>query len=222
MNNFAEYFLPERRIFLENISYETVETEKSTETRRLGCRDTVVSQLILPVGVKFIFNRRLAFEPEAVFTLSVSFGVMLRFDAARRDEVNWREVNLVQEFTRNFPALLSELSARTTLLAAQITSSAGGVPIVASPPAKVNMTGFRREEEAKTSDPMRSETSNAAGNVSPIVTENGTPTFSDAAVQRSDEASHNEAPGDSSDSAARDMRPDAHEDPSNDASVDMA
>lgn len=136
MNNFSEYFLPERRIFLENVSYETVEGERTAEARRLGCRDTVVSQLILPVGIKFVFNRRLAFEPEALFTLSVSFGVLLRFDEARRDEVNWREVNLVKEFTRAFPALLSELSARSSLLAAQITSAAGGVPIVASPPPR--------------------------------------------------------------------------------------
>lgn len=136
MDNFDEYFLRERKIFLENISYETVQSSKSEASRRLGCRDTVVAQLIMPAGVKFIFNRRLSFEPEALFTLSVSFGVFLRFDDARRDEVDWKEVNLVKEFTKSCPALLSELSARTTLLAAQITSSAGGVPIVASPPAR--------------------------------------------------------------------------------------
>lgn len=75
MDNFDEYFLRERKIFLENISYETVQSSKSEASRRLGCRDTVVAQLIMPAGVKFIFNRRLSFEPEALFTLSVSFGV---------------------------------------------------------------------------------------------------------------------------------------------------
>ena len=101
---------------------------------RLGCRDTVVAQLIGERGVKIIFNRRLAFEPEALFTLSVSFGVFLRFDPSRMGEVNWQEVNIVNEFTKANPAIMSELNARTTLLVSQITSSAGGVPIVTGNP----------------------------------------------------------------------------------------
>ena len=134
MDNFNTYFLKDRRIFLENISYETVKTDKATAQRRLGCRDTVVAQLLGPQGVKIIFNRRLNFEPEALFTLSVSFGVFMRFDPARAGEVNWQEVNIVKEFTRDCPALLSELNARTTLLVAQITSASGGAPIVTSNP----------------------------------------------------------------------------------------
>ena len=134
MENFNEYFTRERKVFLENISYETVKTEKLSETRRLGCRDTVVSQLIMPTGVKFIFNRRLNFDPEALFTLSVSFGVFLRFDPARRDEIDWKSVNLVAEFTRHCPTVLADMTARTTLLVAQITSAAGATPIIATPP----------------------------------------------------------------------------------------
>ena len=133
MENFNDYFLKEKKLFLENINYETVKSDKKT-MMRLGCRDTVVAQLIGERGVKIIFNRRLAFEPEALFTLSVSFGVFLRFDPARIGEVNWQEVNIVNEFTRANPAIMSELNARTTLLVSQITSSAGGVPIVTGNP----------------------------------------------------------------------------------------
>ncbi|MBR5447240.1 MAG: hypothetical protein IKV40_02335 [Clostridia bacterium] len=133
MENFNEYFIKEKNLFLENINYETVKAEKKS-MMRLGCRDTVIAQLIGDVGVKVIFNRRLAFEPEALFTLSVSFGVFLRFDPARRGEVNWHEVNIVNEFTKANPAVLSELSSRTTLLVSQITSSAGGVPIITGNP----------------------------------------------------------------------------------------
>ena len=134
MDNFNEYFLRERRVFLENINYETVKTEQGTSQRRLGCRDTVVAQLIGGKGVKIIFNRRLNFEPEAIFTLSVSFGVFLRFDPTRMGEVNWQEVNIVKEFTRSCPAVMGELNARTTALVAQITSASGGIPIVTGNP----------------------------------------------------------------------------------------
>ncbi|MBQ6789389.1 MAG: hypothetical protein IJO81_04310 [Clostridia bacterium] len=133
MENFNGYFLKEKKLFLENINYETVKSDKKA-LMRLGCRDTVVAQLIADRGVKVIFNRRLAFEPEALFTLSVSFGVFLRFDPSRIGEVNWQEVNIVNEFTKANPAIMSELNARTTLLVSQITSSAGGVPIVTGNP----------------------------------------------------------------------------------------
>ncbi len=133
MENFNQYFLKEKNLFLENINYETVKSDKKA-MMRLGCRDTVVAQLIGDRGVKVIFNRRLAFEPEALFTLSVSFGVFLRFDPSRVGEVNWHEVNIVNEFTKANPAIMSELNARTTLLVSQITSSAGGVPIVTGNP----------------------------------------------------------------------------------------
>lgn len=137
MENFNEYFLHNRKVFLENISYETVKVEgPQPSKRRLGCKDTVVAQLILPAGVKIIFNRRLNFEPEALFTLSVSFGVFMKFDPSRYGEVNWQEVNIVGEFTKSCPEVLADLTARTTLLVAQITSSAGATPLIASLPAK--------------------------------------------------------------------------------------
>lgn len=151
MDNFKSYFLKERRVFLENINYETVKGENRNEgERRLGCRDTVVSQLISPIGVKIIFNRRLNFEPEAIFTLSVSFGVFMLFDPARRDEIDWNEVNIVKEFTKDCPEILTELTSRATLLTAQITSAAGNTPIITAVPVrKMNESGeVSRTEES--------------------------------------------------------------------------
>lgn len=141
MENLNRYFLKDRKIFLENINYETVKAESADAQRRLGCRDTVVAQLIGDRGVKIIFNRRLNFEPEALFTLSVSFGVFLRFDPTRYGEVNWKEVNIVKQFTSDCPALMGELNARTTMLVAQITSASGGIPIVTGNPHESKSNG---------------------------------------------------------------------------------
>ena len=152
MDNFKSYFLKEKRVFLENINYETVKGENRNEgERRLGCRDTVVSQLISPIGVKIIFNRRLNFEPEAIFTLSVSFGVFMLFDPARRDEIDWNEVNIVKEFTKDCPEILTELTSRATLLTAQITSAAGNTPIITAVPVrKMNESGEPPRTEEST------------------------------------------------------------------------
>ena len=153
MENFKSYFLKEKRVFLENINYEIVKGEnRNSGERRLGCRDTVISQLISPVGVKIIFNRRLNFEPESMFTLSVSFGVFMIFDPQRREEIDWNEVNIVKEFTKDCPEILAELSSRATLLTAQITSAAGNTPIItAVPMQKMNEGGEIPNGENKNS-----------------------------------------------------------------------
>lgn len=142
MENFVSYFLPERRIFLENISYEALADVKREKGKRLACKDSIVAQLKYPVGVKIIFNRRLAFEPEELFELSVSFGCEMRFDPEKRDLVDWRQVNVAHEFQVGCPTLMAALNARCTLLVAQITSAAGASPVIPLP-AKNSVQGYQ-------------------------------------------------------------------------------
>lgn len=134
MENFASYFLPERRIFLENISYEALrENGARAKGKKLDCKDSIVAQLRYPVGVRIIFNRRLAFEPEELFELSVSFGAELKFDPEKRDLVDWKTVNVAGEFQTGFPTLFAALNARCTLLIAEITAAAGASPVIPLP-----------------------------------------------------------------------------------------
>ena len=69
MENFERYFLHEKKILLENISYETVPVEGRPTDMKLGVKDTIVAQL-LKNGVKINFNRALNFDPEGIFSLS--------------------------------------------------------------------------------------------------------------------------------------------------------
>ena len=144
MENFASYFLPERRIFLENISYESLGSNAPKEKgKRLDCKDSVVAQLKYPFGIKVVFNRRLAFQPEEIFELSVSFSAELKFDPEKRDLVDWKSVNIAQEFRIGFPTLFASLNARCTLLIAEITSAAGASPVIPLPVKnKMPQTGF--------------------------------------------------------------------------------
>ncbi len=142
MENFSSYFLPERKIFLENISYEALRQNGAREKgKKLDSKDSIVAQLKLagegenkvPVGVRIIFNRRLTFEPEELFELSVSFGAELIFDPEKRDLVDWKSVNIAREFQIGFPVLFASLNARCTLLIAEITSAAGASPLIPLP-----------------------------------------------------------------------------------------
>ncbi len=129
--DFGRYFLPDRRVMLENISYETEQPKLANGTQiRLEGRDTVVAQVMLPRGVKVTFNRALRFEPDGPFTLSVSFAVMLIFNPATAGEVDWKTVDVATEFKRSCPELIQNMASRAALLVAEITSAAGAMPII--------------------------------------------------------------------------------------------
>ena len=125
--DFNRYFLAERRIILENVSYE-VQRAQSNQLR-LNVRDTIVAQLLGGAGVKVTYNRTLSFDPEGPFTLSVSFSVMLVFNPGTRGEVDWKTIDVAEEFKKNCPQLVQAMMSKITLLVAEITN-ANGTPIL--------------------------------------------------------------------------------------------
>ena len=128
--NFNRYFLAERRISLDNISFETQRPAAGSGKYQLGVKDTIVAQVMGQAGVKITYNRTLLFDPEGPFTLSVSYGVMLVFNPGTRDEVNWREIDVAAEFRKNCPQLCAAMSAKAALLVAEITNEATGNPVI--------------------------------------------------------------------------------------------
>ncbi len=136
MENFERYFLHDKKILLENISYETVKVEGRPSDMKLGVKDTIVAQL-LKNGVKINFNRALNFDPEGIFSLSVTYSMMMFFDPSTKDEIDWKSTDIATEFRQSCPHLLTALMSRTSLMVSQITSAGGQNPIVtpASPVA---------------------------------------------------------------------------------------
>lgn len=137
MENFDRYFLHDRRVFLDNISYETVKPDSLQRELKLNCKDTILAQLTNQ-GVKINFNRALNFEPEGIYSLSVTFAVMLIFDPSTKDEVDWKKLDIAGEFKKSCPNLMSVLMSRASLLISQITSAAGQPPLIT--PAAPNLT----------------------------------------------------------------------------------
>ncbi len=128
--DFNRYFLAERRIVLENISYETGKVIPGQNQYKLGVKDTIVAQIIGQAGVKINFNRALRFDPEGPFTLSVTFAVMLVFHPGTRNEIDWRTIDVAEEFKKNCPQLTQTMAAKAALLVAEITNANGGMPII--------------------------------------------------------------------------------------------
>ena len=128
--DFNRYFLAERRIVLDNVSYETTRPTPGTAQFKLGVKDTIVAQVMGQAGVKTTFNRTLRFDPDGPFVLSVSFAVMLVFNPGTRDEIDWYTIDLADEFKKNCPVLVQQMSAKAALVVAELTAQNGGVPII--------------------------------------------------------------------------------------------
>ena len=127
--DFNRYFLAERRIVLDNISYEIQRPANASGQFKLGVKDTIVAQVMGQAGVKATYNRTLRFEPEGPFVLSVSFGVMLVFNPGTRDEIDWKTIDVAEEFKNNCPQIIQQMVAKATLLVAEITNMNGN-PII--------------------------------------------------------------------------------------------
>lgn len=132
--DFNRYFLAERRIVLDNISYETTTPEVGAQGYKLTAKDTITAQLAGNTGVKVTYNRALRFEPEGPFALSISFAVMLVFNPGTRDEIDWKTVDIAKEFQKNCGAIIGNMMSRTSLLIAEITSAAGQPPVIMGMP----------------------------------------------------------------------------------------
>ena len=129
IQNLAEYFLPEQEYYLDNISYKRIETFQQDKENNLKCTDSLTVE-VMEETVKITLMRSLNFEPEKIFSLSVSFGAILRFNPERKKEIHWAEINLAQEFRSNGGFVLANLLSRISLLIGQITSSYGQQPLI--------------------------------------------------------------------------------------------
>ena len=132
IENLAEYFESEHEYYLDKISYERIEQDEELEEHSLTCTDNIEAELCGD-SVTITVMRTLHFEPEELFSLSVTFGAALRFNEEKRAEYDWQSINLAEEFRMNGQFVLANLMSRISLMISQITSSYGQTPLVLPP-----------------------------------------------------------------------------------------
>ncbi|MBR5578808.1 MAG: hypothetical protein IKW28_07430 [Lachnospiraceae bacterium] len=132
ITNLADYFLPEQEFYLQSIVYDRIENTIDSKHHTLNCLDNI-SVDTNDETVKITVTRTLKFEPKELFSLTVSFGAILKFNPQNKSEYKWREINLAEEFRYNGDFVIGNLMQRITLQIAQITSSFGQTPIILPP-----------------------------------------------------------------------------------------
>ena len=128
---FYKCFLPSNKINLENISYETLENNplQNGEQVKLNCKDTIVAKM-MKNGVKINLNRKVDFEPERLFVISVTFSVFLPFRAGAESEIDWKTVDVAGEFRRAGGPVLTSMMSKASLMIGQITAASGQNPLI--------------------------------------------------------------------------------------------
>ena len=138
ISNLAEYFLSEQEFYLNKINYNRLEKGDEQVEYALNYRDNIEVKL-KDDGVELVVERLLKFNPEEIFELSVSFGAVLKFDFSKKEEYDWEEVDLAEEFRENGGFVMVNLMNRISLVVAEITASFGQQPIILPPiPASKN------------------------------------------------------------------------------------
>lgn len=139
IQNLEKYFLPEQVFYLNSINYKLMQIT-STENI-LNCIDNLSVEVNDAEGVKVILTRSLEFNPEGIFELNVSFGANLKFNEETKNEINWHEINLAEEFRVSGNFVIQNLLNRISLLIAEITASFGQSPIILPPSLAGNRMG---------------------------------------------------------------------------------
>lgn len=138
IKNLADYFLPEQEFYLQSISYERIDKNISQERHSLNCIDNIKVDVNNKENLRIIVTRTLNFDPEELFSLSVAFGAILKFNPEKCDEYNWAELNMAEEFKNYGGFVTGNLMSRITLQIAQITSSFGQMPLILPPEVAKN------------------------------------------------------------------------------------
>lgn len=137
IDNLSSYFRPEHQFYLHSINFKKIEDNQQlpadTKNIELSCSDNLTVNTDPNYDVVNLFvTRTLSFKPDILFHASVTFGAILKFND-RKHEIDWKSVDLSNEFLYNGQFVTSNLMARITLLMGEITSSTGQTPLFLPP-----------------------------------------------------------------------------------------
>lgn len=130
MFDFDKYFKAEYQYALKDINYNLIEKNIGSNSAQIKFSDAITSN-IENRQLRVNFCRRVYFEPETIFDLSVAFCVIISF----KDDISIDDMNIdwVREFTENENPYLGNIICRAANVISAITSSYGQQPIITPP-----------------------------------------------------------------------------------------
>ena len=130
--NFMEVFNKNYSYFLHEINYRVITVGAIKDKVDISVRDYLDFSMLDKSHLQIIVKRKVEFQPNLVYELSVSFGAVLELinEHEHTDNFDWEK-----EFKNSAEGLsvIQGLLTRVSLQIAQITSSYGLNPVVTPP-----------------------------------------------------------------------------------------
>lgn len=130
--NFMEVFNKNYSYFLHEINYRVITVGAIKDKVDISVRDYLDFSMLDKSHLQIIVKRKVEFQPNLVYELSVSFGAVLELinEHEHADNFDWEK-----EFKNSAEGLsvIQGLLTRVSLQIAQITSSYGLNPVVTPP-----------------------------------------------------------------------------------------
>ena len=129
---FSEMFHQNYSYFLNKINYNVVTVGNINDKVDILISDDISFEMLDLSRLKVVVGRQIAFNPNVVYELHVSFGAVLTL----KDGVELsKDIDLEKEFISdsNGAMIIQGLLSRVSMQIAQITSSYGQNPIVTPP-----------------------------------------------------------------------------------------
>lgn len=133
MNNLSDYFENEQEFYLDSITYSRIEHNTNKTEVKLICNDTIQANRSGDENVIVTVKRDIRFDPEILFKLSISYGVILHLIPEKKGEISWDELDLSVEFRDNGSFATANVFNKISLLIGEITGSFGQSPMIIPP-----------------------------------------------------------------------------------------
>ena len=130
--NMQSFFSPTYEYFLDKVDY-THKTKSSDNTAyTLNCADNISTHIVDDSKLRVTISRSLEFSPDDLYSLSVSFVVILTILDGKKDELLSIE-NLSFELAKGGQFFLADIISRMSSLVSNITASYGQPPVITPP-----------------------------------------------------------------------------------------
>ena len=133
LNNIKDYFEPDYEFYLDKVDYIHKQKTSNTDKYELNCSDSLETKEIADNKLQVTVTRSLVFEPDDLYSLSVSYVAVLKFDMSKKEELSSLTDNLSKDLINYGQFFLSNIMVRMSMLISEITGSYGQPPVITPP-----------------------------------------------------------------------------------------
>lgn len=133
IKNLNEYFSNDYEFYLDNVEYIHKKKTHTTSEYVLNCLDRLETNEISDEQLEVKVTRSLAFAPDDLYSLNVTFVAVLSYNMDKKKELEELSSDLSNELINNGQFFLSNIMSRISLLISDITASYGQPPVISPP-----------------------------------------------------------------------------------------